>query len=90
MGKGKGKEKEMRDEDFDEERTWLLLNDVPVTQKVPIPGKPLQNQAPGGTGASVTGFNVPFEEEGGLECGCCFSPAPFVCLPHPRHFKPVN
>ena len=80
---GKGKEREIQDEAFEEERTWLLLKDVPVT------GEPLQNQVPGGMGTAVTDPHV-LPEEGGLECGCCFSPAPFVCFPHSQRPEPVT
>ncbi|KAF9651340.1 hypothetical protein BDM02DRAFT_857152 [Thelephora ganbajun] len=74
---GKGKEREMQDEDFEKERTWLLLKDVPVTQEVSDTDEFVQNQAQGGKGTPATDMNVLLEEEGGLECGCCFSPAPF-------------
>ena len=72
----------MQDKDFEEERAWLLLKDVPVAQEVPLAGKFLQNAAPGGTGTSAAHLDALAEDEGGLECGCCFSPAPFVCSPH--------
>jgi len=75
---GKGKEREMQDKDFEEEKAWLLLKDIPVTQKISVAYQPLQNQVPGGTGTSGVNPEVPPEEEGGLECGCCFSPVPFV------------
>lgn len=93
-GKGKGKwkwkEKETQDKDFDEERTWLLLKDVPVIQEVPVADRSLHDQAPGGSGTSLEELNVLPEDEGGLECGCCFSPAPFVCVPCPNHPEPIN
>jgi len=75
---GKGKEREMQDKDFEEEKAWLLLKDIPTTQDIFVADKPLQNQVPGGTGTSTTSPDAPPEEEGGLECGCCFSPVPFV------------
>ena len=85
---GKGKEREMEDKDFEEEKTWLLLKDIPVAQGVPGPP---QRRAPGGTGTSTTDYNVlPEPEEGGLECGCCFSPTPFVRSLHSRHPKPSS
>jgi hypothetical protein len=88
MGKGKGRE--MRDKDFEEERAWLLLKDVPVAQEVPIADEFLRNPASGGAGTPVSDFNVPPGEEGGLECGCCFSPAPFVCSSHSQHSESIN
>lgn len=75
---GKGKQKEMRDEDFEKERAQLLHKDIQVTQDIPDPDEFLQNQAPGDVGTSATDLNAPFEDEGCVECGCCFSPAPFV------------
>jgi len=89
-GKGKGKGKEVQDEDFEEERAWLLLKDVPVTQAVPVADEFLQNRAPGDAGTSTRDPHAQPEEDGGLECGCCFSPAPFVCFPHPQCSKPTN
>ena len=86
---GKGKEREMQDEDFEKERTWLLLKDVPAIQEFPVAGS-LQDQAPGGSGTPLGEPNVPREDEGDLECGCCFSPAPFVYIPHPHHSEPIN
>jgi hypothetical protein len=83
---GKGKEKEMQDKDLEKERAWLLLKDVP--QEVPIADE--FPQAPGGTWTSITDPNALPEEEGGLECGCCFSPAPFVCLWGSQLSEPVN
>ena len=59
----------MQDDDFEKERTWLLLNDTQVMQ---------QDQGPGETGFHVMDLNVPLEEEGGIECECCFSHSPFV------------
>jgi len=46
-------------------------------------------------GASVTGTSVADpsalpEEEGDLECGCCFSHAPFVRFLRSRHSEPSN
>lgn len=87
---GKGKEREMRDKDFEEEKAWLLLKDVPLTQDIPAAGGSRRNQAPGGTGPSVTNHDIPPEAEGGLECGCCFSLAPFVCFSHSQHTQPTN
>ena len=80
---GKGKEREIQDKDFEEERAWLLIEDVPVIPEVLVTEAP-QDQAPGGSGTSLTGPTAIPEEEGGLECGCCFSPAPFVCIPPPK------
>lgn len=90
IGKRKGKGKEVQDENFEEERAWLLLKDVPVTQAVPAADDFPQIRAPGDTGPSMTEFHTQLEEDGGLECGCCFSPAPFVCFPYPQHSKPTN
>jgi TRIAD3 protein (E3 ubiquitin-protein ligase RNF216) len=86
---GKGKEREMQDEDFEREKTWLLLKDVPVIQEFPV-ARSLQDQAPGGSGTPLGESNVLPEDEGGLECGCCFSPAPFVCIPHSYRSEPIN
>lgn len=77
---GKGKQKEMQDEDFEQERAWLLLKNAQVAREVPDVEEFLQNQTPGNAGDSTADLNVPLEEEGGLECGCCFSLAPFVCF----------
>jgi len=30
------------------------------------------------------------EEGGNLECGCCFSDAPFVRFPHSQHSEPIK
>ena len=86
---GKGKGKEMQDKDFEEEKAWLLFKDIPVTQEVPIAGGSLQNQALGSTGNPMTDLSVP-PEEGGLECGCCFSTAPFVCFPNRQYSELIN
>ena len=75
---GKGKERERQDKDFEEEKAWLLLKDIPVTQEISVANQPLQNQVPGGVETFVTNPDVPPEEDGDLECGCCFSPVPFV------------
>lgn len=88
MKKGKGRE--MRDEDFEMERVWLLLKDVPVVEEALVDDGTPQDQAPGDPGTSLAELNVPPEEDGGLECGCCFSPAPFVCIPHPNHSEIIN
>ena len=79
---GKGKQKEIKDESFEEERAWLLLKDVKDVQEASSAGR-----APGDGETSGAGSNDPIEEEGGLECGCCFSPAPFVRSPYRQHFK---
>ena len=71
---GKGKQKEIQDEDFEKERAHLLLEDIQAIQEVPDTDKSRD------AGTFVTGLNVPPEDEGCLECGCCFSPAPFVCF----------
>jgi len=93
MGKGKGKwkwkEKEIQDDDFDKERTWLLLKDVLVIQEVPVIDGFPQDRTPGGSG-TLAELDVILEDGSGLECGCCFSPAPFVCVPHPNHPEPVE
>lgn len=86
----KGKQRETQNKDFEEEKAWLLLKDVPVTQKDPVPDGYPQNQAPGDAGTSSMDPNVPPEEEGGLECGCCFSLAPFVCFSRSRHPEPIS
>jgi len=87
---GKGKEREMQDEDFERERTWLLLKDVPTIQEFPVAGSP-QDQAPGGAGTLLGESNVLPEDEDGLECGCCFSLAPFVyIITRPHSFEPIN
>ena len=71
----KGKQREMRDDDFEEEREWLLLNDVRAVH---------QGRAPGETGSSVMDLNVlrEEEEEDYLECECCFSYSPYVRSSH--------
>lgn len=89
-GKGKGKEREMQDEDFDKERTWLLLGDTPASKGVPAAAESLQDHAPGGSGASAAELNALPKDEGGLECGCCFSPAPFVYISYLNHPEPIN
>ena len=71
---GKGKEREMKDKDFEEERAWLLLNGVPVTT----------------TTAQGTDVSDLLEEEGDLECGCCFSDVPFVRFRIPSTPTPPN
>lgn len=76
---GKGKQKEMQDEDFEKERAWLL-KDAQVARGVPDPEEFLRDHTPENAEDSTTDLNVPLEEEGGLECGCCFSLAPFVCF----------
>ena len=68
----------MQDKDFEEEKAWLLLKDIPVAQGISVANQPPQNQVSGGMGTSATNPEIPPEEEGGLECGCCFSPVPFV------------
>lgn len=81
----------MQDKDFEEEKAWLLLKDLPVTQRIPPAKGPLpQYQVPGGSATSVTDPNVPPEEEGGLECGCCFSPVPFVRSQRSQHSEPLT
>jgi len=87
---GKGKETEIQDKDFEEEKAWLLLRDIPSTQDIPVAGELPQNRVPGGTGTSVTDHNVPPEEEDGLECGCCFSPVPFVRSRRSQHSEPLT
>lgn len=77
----KGKQREMRDEDFEKEREHLLLEDIQQTQEVPDADKFPQNQEPGDMGASVPDLDASPEDDGCLECGCCFSPAPFVRFP---------
>jgi hypothetical protein len=76
----KGKQREMQDEDFEKERAWLLLKVLHVAPEDPDVDESLQDRAPGGAGPSMTDLNLPPEEEGGLECGCCFSPSHFVCF----------
>ena len=80
---GKGKQREISDEDFSKERAWLLLDNVQVSQEVPDAEGFLQDRTPGDVGPPAMDPNVTFEE-GGLECGCCFSPSPFVRLQHLR------
>jgi hypothetical protein len=75
----KGKQKEIRDEDFEKER--VQLKNAQVTQEAPETDESPRNQAPGDVGTSGAELNTPFEDECCLECGCCFSPAPFVCFP---------
>ena len=77
---GKGKQKEIRDEDFEKERAQLSLNDIQATQEVPETDEFPPNQ----TSGDGTELNAPLEDECCLECGCCFSPAPFVRASH-RH-----
>lgn len=74
---GKGKERETKDSDFDEERAWLLLRGAAVR----VAGGSLRYEAPEDTGTSLADLIVSPEEESGFECGCCFSPAPFVRFP---------
>jgi len=78
----------MQDEDFEKERAWLLLKDVPAIQELPVAGS-LQDQTPGGSGIPLGESNV-LPDEGDLECGCCFSPAAFVYIPRPHHSEPTN
>jgi hypothetical protein len=66
----KGKQKEMRDDEFEKEKAWLLLNDVRGTR---------QDRVSGETLSPVMGLNVP-PEGGCLECECCFSGSAFVCF----------
>ena len=73
----------MQDEDFEKERTWLRLKDVPVAGS-------LQDQVLGGSGIPLGESNHLPGDEGDLECGCCFSPAPFVYILHPHHSEPIN
>ena len=73
----------MEDKDLDKERAWVLFRDIPVVQESPVAGGSLEDPAPVGSGSVVAEVNVP-PEGGGLECGCCFSPAPFVCIPCPN------
>lgn len=74
---GKGKQKELRDDDFEKERTQLLLDDVWIAHE--FPHESLQEEAPGDVENSVMNLNDPLQDE---ECGCCFSPTPFVGFPH--------
>lgn len=60
------KQKQTRDEDFDEERALLLLRNDQVAGK---------DRAIASIGTSSS---VSLEEEGDLECECCFSLSPFV------------
>lgn len=85
----KGKARETQDKDFEEEKAWLLFKNVPAIQKLPIANGSLQDRAPKGSETSLAEPNV-LSGESGLECGCCFSPAPFVCIPHPNHSEPIS
>jgi hypothetical protein len=80
---GKGKEKEMEDKDLDEERAWVLFRDIPMVQEFLAASGSLKDPAPGGSGTAPAEVSAS-PEGGGLECGCCFSPAPFVCIPCPN------
>jgi len=80
----------MQDKDFEEEKEWLLLKDIPMTQEISVADEPLQNQGPGGMGTSATSPDVPPEEEGDLECGCCFSPVPFVRSQCSQNSEPLT
>ena len=82
---GKERVREMRDEDFEEERAWLLTRDVSEIREVLV--AELGSRASGGSGTSLTD-PVVLPEEGRLGCERCFSPAPFVCIPHSNHTEP--
>lgn len=66
----------MQEKDFEGWGAQLLLEDARVTQEVP------GDQAPRGMGDPVTGLDDLHEGGDYLQCGCCFSLAPFDCLPH--------
>lgn len=68
----------MRDEDFEKERAWLILKDAQAASSTK---ENSQDQTPEGAETSVVDLNTPLEGECNLECGCCFSPAPFVRFP---------
>jgi len=80
----KGKERETQDHDFEEERAWLLLQTAPAIDGF------LQDQPQGATETPLIDSYAPVEEEGGFECGCCFSPVPFVRFLHSQRSGPVS
>ena len=75
----------MQDRDFEIERAWLLLKDDLGTLDSE---KPLEDRISGGEETLMTNLDAQFEEGGGVECGCCFSPASFVCFPRWQDFNP--
>lgn len=64
VGKGKARE----DPEFDKEREWVLLKVVELATEQDV--------------ALATSVNEKeYEDNGeGIECGCCFSEYPFVCV----------
>lgn len=74
--KGKRKAAAM-DEGFEKERKWLVAKLQKET--VDWGGKPADVQAGAGE-HELEGCCDEEEEEGTIECGCCFTEYPFVCV----------
>lgn len=75
--KKKGKRKAAAsDEEFAKERQWLLAK---LQREAVEKG---EKAAAAGT-ETLSGEAYAEEEEGGIECGCCFTEYPFVCYHFP-------
>lgn len=75
----KGKKRDLQDDELTVERAWLLAEITKQDSETEAPGQPKLDEDE--------------DCEDGIECGCCFSSYPFVCLvplpqPHP-YLQPV-